>query len=76
MLKPKQQVIADAVINLLHDCPSEASASRKELLVAARHILTTDFRSAFVPYMDVMFNEDVLLGAGITSREMLRYVAL
>ena len=40
--------------------------------MAARHILSTDFRAAFIPYIDILFNEDVLIGTGITSRETLR----
>ena len=75
MLKPQENIIAGAVIHLLTDCPAEASATRKELLVAARHILSTDFRAAFVQYLDVMFMEDVLVGNSITSRETLRPLA-
>lgn len=74
-LKPKQQKIAESVIKLLMDCPSEASSIRKELLVAARHILSTEFREAFIPYIDVMFLEEVLVGNSITSRETLRPLA-
>ena len=74
ILKPFQQVIADAVINLLIDCPAEATSTRKELLVAARHILSTDFRVAFLPYIDLLCQEKVLIGNGLTCRETLRYI--
>eukprot|EP00158_Paraphelidium_tribonemae_P010007 Partr_v1_DN29030_c0_g2_i1_m58788 putative Transformation transcription domain-associated protein len=75
LLKPHQQTIADSIICLLLDCPSEASATRKELLVAARHILSTEFRASFLPYIDLLFREDVLIGDGMTSRETLRPLA-
>lgn len=73
VLKPHQTVIAESVINVFLDCPVDASSIRKELLVAARHILSTEFRSSFIPFMDVLFNEKLLVGVGVTSRETLRF---
>jgi hypothetical protein len=35
---------------------------RKELLIAARHILATDLRVKFVPFMEKLFDENILLG--------------
>ncbi|KAI3638074.1 hypothetical protein MIR68_003685 [Amoeboaphelidium protococcarum] len=75
LLKPSQQVIADGVMSLLLDCPPECSSARKELLVAARHILSTDFRASFVQYVDMLLIEDVLVGTSITTRESLRPLA-
>ena len=74
-LKEFQDKIADAVIQLMLDCSSEAANIRKELLVATRHIWFTDFRASFVKYIDVLLNEDVLLGLGLTCRETLRPLA-
>ncbi|KAJ3404672.1 hypothetical protein HDU80_002517 [Chytriomyces hyalinus] len=74
-LRPHQEEIADAIVGLLKDCPPEASATRKELLVAIRHIWFTDFRTAFIRYFDVLLNEDILIGAGVTSHETLRPLA-
>ncbi|KAJ3074848.1 hypothetical protein HDU98_010028 [Podochytrium sp. JEL0797] len=74
-LKPHQDEIAEAIVGLLKDCPPEASVTRKELLVAIRHIWYTEFKSAFVKHFDVLLNENVLLGAGVTSRETLRPLA-
>lgn len=74
-LKKYHQAIPDYVIRLLKDCPRELSAARKELLVATRHILSTDFRSTFISKIDVLLNEDVLLGDGVTVRETLRPLA-
>ena len=45
---------------------------RQELLVATRHILSTDFRTDFVQYIDVLATERVLLGFGTTSVQNLR----
>jgi transformation/transcription domain-associated protein len=33
------------MLQLLTNCPSETAHLRKELLIAAKHILTTDLRS-------------------------------
>ncbi|CAG8494689.1 11619_t:CDS:10, partial [Ambispora leptoticha] len=74
-LKKYQEMIPDFVIRLLQDCPPEASATRKELLVATRHILSTEFRNAFVSKIDILLKEKVLVGTGITSYETLRPLA-
>ncbi|CAG8541435.1 8605_t:CDS:10, partial [Gigaspora rosea] len=74
-LQEYQSMIPDFVIRLLQDCPPEASATRKELLVATRHILSTDFRSAFVSKIDILLNEKVLIGSGVTAHDTLRPLA-
>ena len=43
-MQPYEKVIATAVVELLQRCPVKAVSTRKELLVATRHILATDFR--------------------------------
>ncbi|KAK5808732.1 hypothetical protein F5H01DRAFT_281683, partial [Linnemannia elongata] len=75
VLRPHQNAIPDFVIRLLRDCPPEAAATRKELLVATRHILSIDFRQSFVPKIDILLNEKVLVGTGVTSHETLRPLA-
>ncbi|KNC98645.1 histone acetyltransferase TRA1 [Spizellomyces punctatus DAOM BR117] len=75
ILKPYQQQIADAVVVLMRSCPPDAAATRKELLVATRHIWYTDFRHAFVKHVDILLNEDVLVGSGVTAKETLRPIA-
>jgi transformation/transcription domain-associated protein len=72
-LKSFKQAIPEYVVRLLKDCPPELSAARKELLVATRHVLSTDFRGAFLAKIDILSNEKVLVGAGITSHETLRF---
>ncbi|KAK9238263.1 hypothetical protein V1525DRAFT_117414 [Lipomyces kononenkoae] len=74
-LKKYHSLIPDFVIRLLKDCPRELSASRKELLVATRHILSTDFRTIFIPKVDLLLNEQLLIGDGLTVHETLRPLA-
>ncbi|KAJ1570141.1 hypothetical protein HK096_003231 [Nowakowskiella sp. JEL0078] len=64
---------AKAFVNLLKDCPPESSAIKRDLLQCARYIWGTDFlRKFFLPYMDELLNEDVLIGPGLTTRESLK----
>lgn len=74
-LKQYHSLIPDFVVRLLQDCPCELSAARKELLVATRHILSTDFRTIFIPKVDILLNERVLIGNGLTVHETLRPLA-
>lgn len=75
VLKRYHEHIPEFVVRLLQDCPCELSAARKELLVATRHILSTDLRSIFIPKIDVLLNEKVLIGSGLTVHETLRPLA-
>ncbi|XP_073941495.1 transcription-associated protein Nipped-A isoform X1 [Choristoneura fumiferana] len=63
------------IIGLLTLCPPEVAHLRKELVIATRHILATDLRQKFVPYMERLFDEEVLLGGGWTVHESLRPLA-
>ncbi|KAI7902282.1 uncharacterized protein BX663DRAFT_552217 [Cokeromyces recurvatus] len=74
-LRPFQNQIPEFVLRLLRECPPESSATRKELLVATRHILSTDFRTSFVSKIDLLLNEKVLIGTGVTSYDTLRPLA-
>lgn len=47
LMQEYEQQISSSVIMLLRSCPADAVATRKELLVATRHILATDFRKGF-----------------------------
>lgn len=67
--------IPDLLIRLLQDCPSESSSLRKELLYAIRHTLTTDLRKLYASKFEILFNEKVLLGNGLTAHETLRPLA-
>uniref|UniRef100_A0A8C9SCY8 Transformation/transcription domain-associated protein n=1 Tax=Scleropages formosus TaxID=113540 RepID=A0A8C9SCY8_SCLFO len=72
--KYSQQMVK-GMLQLLSNCPSETAHLRKELLIAAKHILTTDLRSQFIPFMDKLFDESILIGSGYTARETLRPLA-
>lgn len=68
-------VVPDVILRLLQDCPAELSIARKELLHATRHILSTSFRTHFIPKIELLFNEKILIGCGLTSYETLRPLA-
>ena len=65
-------LLPEVNVRLLKDCPPENAVTRKELLVATRHILSTDFREHYVGQIDTLLDERVLLGTGITTRELQR----
>jgi transformation/transcription domain-associated protein len=68
-------MMVQGVLGLLTLCPPEVAHQRKELLVAARHILSTELRTKFVPVLEQLFDENVLLGGGWTVHETLRPLA-
>lgn len=67
--------MVEGMISLLRLCPIGPASLRKELLVATRHILATDLRNKFINSIDLLFDEDLLLGKGYTSHESLRPLA-
>ena len=69
------QTLPDIVIRLLRDCPSEKSATRKELLVAIRHTINFQFRTIFISRLDDLLDERTLLGDGLTVYESMRPLA-
>lgn len=74
-MKQHDETIAKCVIMLLYTCPPEAVPTRKELLVATRQILATDFRKGFFPHLDEIINEKLLLGSGRQAYLSLRPLA-
>ncbi|KAG2731167.1 hypothetical protein G9P44_005583 [Scheffersomyces stipitis] len=75
-LTPQQsEQVPDVILRLLQDCPAELSVARKELLHATRHILSTSFRAQFIPKIELLFDEKILIGDGLTSFETLRPLA-
>ncbi|CAN0546395.1 unnamed protein product, partial [Ectocarpus sp. 12 AP-2014] len=75
LMQPYEKQISSSVINLLRSCPSDAVATRKELLVATRHILATEFRKGFYSEVDRMLDEDLLVGPGRQACDTLRPLA-
>ena len=69
------KVVPEVILRLLQDCPAELLVARKELLHATRHILLTPFRTQFVPKIELLFDEKVLIGHGLTLFETLRPLA-
>ncbi|XP_075538774.1 transcription-associated protein Nipped-A isoform X6 [Dermacentor variabilis] len=67
--------LAQGMLGLLMLCPQEVAHLRKELLIAARHILATDLRNKFVGCMEQLFDENILIGSGWTAYESLRPLA-
>lgn len=84
------QALILAAMRLLQDLPSHSITSRKvrrakcfmaahliflqDLMVVLRHLMSTEHRRALVAHLDKLFDEHVLLGTGIGSQEVLRYV--
>ena len=52
-LKPYEERLASNVVALMSTCPREFVSTRKELLVATRHLLNSEFRSGFYRHVDV-----------------------
>ncbi|GFR25610.1 hypothetical protein TNCT_594364 [Trichonephila clavata] len=67
--------LARGMIGLLRLCPQEVAHLRKELLIAARHILATELREKFVNCLEDLFDEKILIGTGWTAYESLRPLA-
>ncbi|KAL8958957.1 MAG: hypothetical protein Q9193_004090, partial [Seirophora villosa] len=53
--------LPDIVVRLLRDCPSEKSATRKELLVAIRHTINFNFRKIFLNKLDDLLDDRTLI---------------
>lgn len=67
--------LAKGLLALLVLCPQEVAHLRKELLIAARHILATELRNKFVGCIEQLFDENILIGTGWTAYESLRPLA-
>lgn len=63
------------MLSLLKNCPHEVAHLRRDLLVAARYILGTELRDRFIPFIDQLFDEDIFIGTGWTTREAVRSMA-
>lgn len=74
-LRSDKDLIPLIVIDLLDCCPIECASARKELLVAVRHILSTELRSAFLPHLSRLMDESLLLGKGPTAAAVFRPAA-
>jgi transformation/transcription domain-associated protein len=75
MVNTHSALMVKGMLGLLTLCPQEVAHLRKELLIATRHILSTDLRTRFVPHIDKLFDENILIGSGWTTYESLRPLA-
>ena len=72
-----QAGICKYAVNLLRSVPSNSIALRKELLLTIRSCFhSPDLCVLFVPHLDDLFDETVVVGSGLTSYEMLRPLAV
>ncbi|KAL6010354.1 hypothetical protein ACLOJK_000785 [Asimina triloba] len=75
-IRPHEESICRSIVNLLVTCPDSVSI-RKELLVALKHVLGTDFKRGLFPLIDRLLEERdiegriiedyIFLGIDITS---------
>jgi transformation/transcription domain-associated protein len=68
--------LPESCIRLLRSCGSDDVSTRKELLIATRHVLMSEQRAVFAPYIELLLNERVLLGTSVTAHEGLRALAI
>ncbi|GAA5986698.1 hypothetical protein JCM10908_003861 [Rhodotorula pacifica] len=68
-------VLRAIAVRLMKDCPSEAVAMKRDLIIATRHILQSDLRTAFLSQIDTLLDEHVLTGNSVTGHENLRPLA-
>lgn len=62
-LKPYEDKLASNVVALMSTCPREFVSTRKELLVATKQFLASDFRTGFFRHVDSLLDEKVLMGS-------------
>ncbi|KAF0701086.1 Aste57867_8383 [Aphanomyces stellatus] len=75
LMRPFQDTICENTVKLLMACPKDAFVLRKDIFVAARHILSTDFRRGFYAQLEVLMDDDVLIGKGRCSYYQIRPLA-
>lgn len=73
-IRPHEESICKSIVNLLVTC-SDSVSIRKELLVALKHVLGTDFKRGLFPLIDTLLDEKVLVGTGRACFETLRPLA-
>ncbi|KAL6498032.1 hypothetical protein OROGR_028429 [Orobanche gracilis] len=73
-IKQHEESICKSIVNLLVTC-SDSVSIRKELLVALKHVLGTDFKRGLFPLIDTLLDERVLVGTGRACFETLRPLA-
>lgn len=73
-IRPHEESICRSIVTLLVTC-SDSVTIRRELLVALKHVLGTDFKRGLFPLIDKLLDESVLVGPGRACFETLRPLA-
>ena len=68
-------ILPQLTVRLLQDVPRAHTATRKELLVAIRHIINFNFRSIFLPVILPLLDTRTLVGDSLTADVTLRPLA-
>ena len=75
LVEAKKQEFSAAIVTLMETCP-DVVATRKELLIATRHVLSVPaFSQGFFEHVDLMMDEKILVGTGPMCIENLRPLA-
>jgi hypothetical protein len=75
LMRQFQESICENTVKLLMACPKDAFVIRKDIFVAARHIISTDFRRGFYSQLEFLMDDDVLVGKGRSSFYQIRPLA-
>ncbi|KAK5137805.1 hypothetical protein LTR08_007377 [Meristemomyces frigidus] len=67
--------LPNLTVRLLRDVPRSHTATRKELLVAIRHIINFNFRDVFLPVILPLLDPRTLVGDSLTADVTLRPLA-
>ncbi|KAG1327763.1 Phosphatidylinositol 3-and 4-kinase family protein with FAT domain [Cocos nucifera] len=72
--RPHEENMCKSIVNLFVTCPDSVSI-RKELILAMKHVLSSEFRRGLFPLIDTLLDERVLLGTDRVCIESLRPLA-
>ena len=74
-IQTQQDTLAVCVVQLLQNCPGEFPSARKDLLVAIRHMLLSEFKKALLRQAPKLLDEKLLIGEGKLVFDTLRPLA-
>ena len=75
IIEGQGDALATGLLQLLASCPSEAFHLRRELLIAVRHILNSELMTKFIPHVEKLFDERLLLSNGYSVQDSLQPLA-
>jgi transformation/transcription domain-associated protein len=65
--------LVQGIMQLLESCPAEVVHQRRELIMATRHLLSSELRNKFIPQLARLFDEKLVIGTGWTANDALRW---